>query len=351
MSKFNVDDLVRNNIKKLIPYSSARSEFEGEAQIFLDANENSLGSILIENYHRYPDPLQKQLKEQISAAKGIHAENIFIGNGSDEAIDLLIRAFCKPAEDNILINPPTYGMYEVSAAINDITVIKVQLTDDFELNMHKIKKSIDKKTKLIFICSPNNPTGNSFSAGDIKDLLEKFKGLVVIDEAYIDFSRKNSWLKKLKDYPNLVILQTLSKAWALAGLRIGTAFASKQIIDILNKIKPPYNISAITQRLAIQVLSANANAFKNVMIIRYEKEKLLHDLKEFDFVKKVYESDTNFLLVKVHNATALYDYLLSREIVVRNRSNQPLLKNCLRITVGTPDENVLLIQALKDYTK
>lgn len=349
MAKFNIDDIVRNNIKKLVPYSSARSEFEGEAQVFLDANENGLGSILNENYHRYPDPLQKQLKEKISAEKDIDAERIFIGNGSDEAIDLLIRAFCNPGEDNILTTPPTYGMYEVCAAINDIAVIKVLLTDDFELDIHKIKKSITKKTKLIFICSPNNPTGNSFDKGDIKDLLEKFKGLIVIDEAYIDFSEKNSSLKKLNDYPNLVILQTLSKAWALAGLRIGTAFASKEIIDILNKIKPPYNISVVTQQLAIKVLSRNADVFKNVKIIRYEKEKLLHDLKEYDFVKKVYESDTNFLLVKVSNATALYNYLVSKNIVVRNRSNQPLLKNCLRITIGTPDENVFLIQALKEY--
>ncbi len=349
MAKFSVDDIVRNNIKKLVPYSSARSEFDGDAQVFLDANENSLGSISNEKYHRYPDPLQKKLKEQISAAKDIHTEKIFIGNGSDEAIDLLIRAFCNPGEDNILTTPPTYGMYEVCAAINDIAVLKVLLTDDFELDMHKIKKSINKKTKLIFICSPNNPTGNSFSTSDIKDLLEKFKGLVIVDEAYIDFSERNSLLKKLKDYPNLVILQTLSKAWALAGLRIGTAFASKQIIDILNKVKPPYNISIITQQLAIKVLSSNADVFKNVKVIRYEKEKLLHDLKEYGFVKKVYESDTNFLLVKVSNATALYNYLITKNIVVRNRSNQPLLKNCLRITIGTPDENAFLIQALNEY--
>lgn len=351
MSKFNIDDIVRNNIKNLVPYSSARSEFEGEAQIFLDANENSLGSILNENYHRYPDPLQKQLKERISAEKNINAEKIFVGNGSDEAIDLLIRAFCNPGEDNILTTPPTYGMYEVCAAINDVAVIKILLTDEFELDMHKIKKSITKKTKLIFICSPNNPTGNTFKAGDIKDLLGKFKGLIVIDEAYIDFSERNSFLKKLKDYPNLVILQTLSKAWALAGLRIGIAFASKEIIDILNKIKPPYNISVVTQQLAIKVLYGNADTFKNVKIIRYEKEKLLHDLKEYDFVKKVYESDTNFLLVKVSNATALYNYLISKNVVVRNRSNQPLLKNCLRITIGTPEENLQLLEALKNYTE
>jgi len=349
MSEFNLDNITRTNIKKLVPYSSARSEYEGDAQVFLDANENSLGSLLQQNFHRYPDPLQKNLKEKISAIKNINIENIFIGNGSDEAIDLLIRAFCNPGKDEILIFPPTYGMYEVSAAINDVEIKEVLLTDDFELNIPAIKKTISDKTKIIFVCSPNNPTGNSFNENEIEDLLNSFNGIIVIDEAYIDFSDKTSWLEKLNQYPNLVILQTLSKAWALAGLSIGMAFASAEIIRILNKIKPPYNISAATQKLALQVLNDEEKAYQKIVIIKKEKAKLSEDLKAFDFIKKIYPSDTNFLLVKVNDATRLYKYLLTKNIVVRNRSNQPLCENSLRITIGTPEENVSLLQALKLY--
>ena len=349
MKAFNLDNITRANIKKLIPYSSARSEYEGDAQVFLDANENSLGSSLQENFHRYPDPLQKKLKEKISAIKNINTENIFIGNGSDEAIDLLIRAFCNPGQDEILIFPPTYGMYEVSASINDITINEILLTGDFELNIPAIKKAINDKTKIIFVCSPNNPTGNSFNENEVEDLLNSFNGIVVIDEAYIDFSDKTSWLEKLNQYPNLVILQTLSKAWALAGLRIGMAFASAEIIRILNKIKPPYNISAATQKLALQVLNDEEKAYQKIAIIKKEKAKLSEDLKAFDFIKKIYPSDTNFLLVKVNDATRLYKYLLTKNIVVRNRSNQPLCENSLRITIGTPEENISLLQALKSY--
>ena len=349
MSEFNLDNITRTNIKKLVPYSSARSEYEGDAQVFLDANENSLGSLLQQNFHRYPDPLQKNLKEKISAIKNINIENIFIGNGSDEAIDLLIRAFCNPGKDEILIFPPTYGMYEVSAAINDVEIKEVLLTDDFELNIPAIKKTISDKTKIIFVCSPNNPTGNSFNENEIEDLVNSFNGIIVIDEAYIDFSDKTSWLEKLNQYPNLVILQTLSKAWALAGLRIGMAFASAEIIRILNKIKPPYNISAATQKLALQVLNDEEKAYQKIAIIKKEKAKLSEDLKAFDFIKKIYPSDTNFLLVKVNDATRLYKYLLTKNIVVRNRSNQPLCENSLRITIGTPEENVSLLQALKLY--
>ena len=258
--------------------------------------------------------------------------------------------FVIPGKDEILIFPPTYGMYEVSAAINDVTIKEVLLTNDFELNVPAIKKAINDKTKIIFICSPNNPTGNSFNENEIEDLLNSFNGIVVIDEAYIDFSDKTSWLKKLNQYPNLVILQTLSKAWALAGLRIGMAFASAEIIQILNKIKPPYNISAATQKLALQVLNDEEKAYQKIAIIKKEKAKLLEDLKAFDFIKKIYPSDTNFLLVKVNDATRLYKYLLTKNIVVRNRSNQPLCENSLRITIGTPEENVSLLQALKSYT-
>lgn len=350
MKEFNLDNITRANIKKLIPYSSARSEYEGDAQVFLDANENSLGSMLQENFHRYPDPLQKKLKEKISTIKNINTKNIFIGNGSDEAIDLLIRAFCNPGKDEILIFPPTYGMYEVSAAINDININKVLLTTDFELNIAATKQAINEQTKIIFVCSPNNPTGNSFNENEIEDLLNSFNGIVVIDEAYIDFSNKTSWLKKLNQYPNLVILQTLSKAWALAGLRIGMAFASEEIIQILNKIKPPYNISVATQKLALQVLNDEEKAYQKINIIKSEKEKLIKDLKAFDFIKNIYPSDTNFLLIKVNDAARLYKYLLTKNIVVRNRSNQPLCDNSLRITIGTPEENVSLLQALKSYS-
>ena len=350
MKQFNLDNITRTNIKKLVPYSSARSEYEGDAQVFLDANENSLGSSLQENFHRYPDPLQKKLKGKISAIKNINTENIFIGNGSDEAIDLLIRAFCNPGKDEILIFPPTYGMYEVSAAINDAAVKEVLLTENFELNIPAIKNAISNKTKIIFVCSPNNPTGNSFKENEIEDLLNSFNSIVVLDEAYIDFSEKASWLKKLNQYPNLVILQTLSKAWALAGLRIGMAFASEEIIRILNKIKPPYNISVATQKLALQVLNDEEKAYQKIAVIKKEKAKLAEDLKGFDFIKKIYTSDTNFLLVKVNDAAGLYKYLLTKNIVVRNRSSQPLCENSLRITIGTPEENVSLLQALKSYT-
>jgi len=350
MKQFNLDNITRANIKKLVPYSSARSEYEGDAQVFLDANENSLGSSLQANFHRYPDPLQKKLKEKISAIKNINTENIFIGNGSDEAIDLLIRAFCNPGKDEILIFPPTYGMYEVSAAINDAAVKEVLLTENFELNIPAIKNAISNKTKIIFVCSPNNPTGNSFKENEIEDLLNSFNGIVVLDEAYIDFSDKASWLKKLNQYPNLVILQTLSKAWALAGLRIGMAFASEEIIQILNKIKPPYNISVATQKLALQVLNDEEKAYQKIAVIKKEKAKLAEDLKAFDFIRKIYPSDTNFLLVKVKDAAGLYKYLLTKNIVVRNRSSQPLCENSLRITIGTPEENVSLLQALKSFS-
>ena len=346
MQEFNFENLVRENIKKLTPYSSARSEFVGEAQVFLDANENSFSSMLNENFHRYPDPLQKELKEKISLIKNIATENIFIGNGSDEAIDLLTRAFCNPSKDNIIICPPTYGMYEVSAGINDVEVKKVLLTDDFKLDIEEIKKKINSNTKLVFICSPNNPTGNSFNENDMEILINFFTGIIIIDEAYIDFADHNSWTKKLNRHPNIVVLQTLSKAWALAGLRIGMAFASSQIINTLNKIKPPYNISAVTQQLAIKVLHNKDDAYKKIVIIKKEKEKLIDNLKAFDFIRKVYSSDTNFLLIKVDDANSLYKYLLSKNIVVRNRSSQPLCENSLRITVGTPDENNALLLAL-----
>jgi len=349
MAEFNINNILRNNVKRLIPYSSARSEFEGDAQIFLDANENSLGSSIDVNYNRYPDPLQKQLKQKLSAKKNIEVENIFVGNGSDEAIDLLIRAFCNPGVDNILIFPPTYGMYEVAAEINDVAIKKVLLTKDFQLNIEAAKNAIDSNTKIIWICSPNNPTGNLLDEQSIEWLLKDFNGIVVVDEAYIDFALQNSWIKRLDEFPNLVVLQTLSKAWGLAGLRIGFAYASSAIINVLNKIKPPYNISEATQQLAFLALQNEEQAKAKTRILIQQKERLLEAFQQFDFIKKIYPSDANFILIKVENANDLYKYLLSKNIVVRNRSSQPLCEDSLRVTVGTPEENDQLLMALKKY--
>ncbi len=350
MAEFNLDNILRNNVKKLIPYSSARSEFEGDAQIFLDANENSLGSTLNNNFHRYPDPLQKQLKQKLSTIKNVPVENIFVGNGSDEAIDLLIRAFCNPGIDNILIFPPTYGMYEVSAEINDVAINKVLLTKDYRLNIDAIKEGIDENTKIIFVCSPNNPTGNLLNTESIEWLLKNFTGIVVVDEAYIDFAGITSWSQGLNEFPNLVVLQTLSKAWGLAGLRIGFAYSSKDIIHVFNKIKPPYNISEATQQLALQALQNEAQAKAKTNILIQEKERLLQEFKQFDFIKTIYPSDANFILIKVNDAKNLYQYLVSKTIVVRNRSSQPLCENSLRVTIGTPEENDALLTALKNYS-
>ncbi len=350
MAEFILENIIRNNIKKLVPYSSARSEFEGNAQIFLDANENSLGSALNNNFHRYPDPLQKKLKQKISAVKHVAVENIFIGNGSDEAIDLLVRAFCNPGVDNIITCPPTYGMYEVSAGINDVTVKKVLLTTNFQLDIEAIYEAIDDATKIIFVCSPNNPTGNLINNDSIVWLLKNFNGIVVIDEAYIDFTNIVSWSQRLNEFPNLVVLQTLSKAWGLAGLRIGFAFASNEIIQVFNKIKPPYNISEAVRQLADQALQNETLAKEKTNILVQQKERLMKDFKQFDFIQTIYPSDANFILMKVNDASALYNYLLSKAIVVRNRSSQPLCKNCLRITIGTPGENDDLITALKKYS-
>lgn len=349
MDEFSLDKILRKNVKRLIPYSSARSEFEGDAQIFLDANENSLGSILNKNFHRYPDPLQKKLKEKISGIKNMSTENVFIGNGSDEAIDLLIRAFCNPGVDNILIFPPTYGMYEVAAEINDVAANKVLLTENFQLDIEKIKPIINANTKIIFVCSPNNPTGNLLDTKSIEWLLKNFNGIVVLDEAYIDFADMESWLNRLSAFPNLVVLQTLSKAWGLAGLRIGFAYASSAIIHVLNKIKPPYNISEATQQLALLALQNEKEAKEKTAVLIQQKERLLQEFQQFSFIHKTYLSDANFILIKVIDANALYKYLLSKNIVVRNRSSQPLCENCLRITVGTPQENDVLLTALNKY--
>jgi histidinol-phosphate aminotransferase len=300
-------------------------------------------------YNRYPDPLQRDLKEKISGLKRVSANQIFLGNGSDEPIDLLVRAFCNPGKDNIITMPPTYGMYEVSAGINDIQVKEVPLTEEFQINTDKVLAAIDKNTKIIFICSPNNPTGNSLYTNDIVKILESFEGIVVIDEAYIDFAPDRSFVSKLKNFPNLIILQTFSKAWGMAALRLGMAFSSEEIIAVLNKIKPPYNINEATQRLANEGLRNLLNKERMVERILNEREKLKEELSKIKAVKKVYPSDANFLLVKMEDGNKVYDFLISKKIITRNRSAIKLCEGCLRITVGTAEENRELIKVLHDF--
>jgi histidinol-phosphate aminotransferase len=346
--EFRLNELLRENIRNLVPYSSARDEFKGEASVFLDANENSYGSPLHKWYNRYPDPMQWKLKEQITRVKGVPAANIFLGNGSDECIDVLFRSFCEPGKDNVIIVPPTYGMYEVSARINDVTVKKVPLLPNFQLNLEAVEAAIDDHTKMIFLCSPNNPTGNSLIREDIEMILNNYFGLVVVDEAYINFSRQRSFLQELTDYPNLVVLQTLSKAWGLAALRIGMAFASAEIIDVINKVKPPYNISQCAQDLAIKALEEVGQVNDMIKDIVQQRESLKQALGELPLVQHIYPSDANFLLVKVADPRAVYNYLLQKGIVVRDRSRVELCEGCLRITVGTERENRLLTAILKE---
>jgi histidinol-phosphate aminotransferase len=346
---FNLDTLIRPNIKALTPYSSARDEFSGEARVFLDANENSLGSPLTKWYNRYPDPHQQKLKQAIAFVKSIAAENIFLGNGSDECIDLLYRSFCEPKKDNVIICPPTYGMYEVSANINDIEIRKASLLDNFQLDLIHLENLVDENTKLIWICSPNNPTGNSINRADIEAVLNNFNGLVVIDEAYINFAKQKSFIQELNDYPNLVIMQTFSKAWGLAALRLGMAFASTEIIEILNKVKPPYNINQATQDLALKALEEVGQVNDMIKILVDMRNALAEVFTEIPIVEKVYPSDANFLLVKIKEARKVYDYLLTKGIVVRDRSNVKLCDDCLRITIGTEKENTLLVDAFADY--
>jgi histidinol-phosphate aminotransferase len=349
---FDLQSLVRPNILALQPYSSARDEFKQTDQpldnfVFLDANENSLGGAT-GTFSRYPDPLQRQLKAQIAQWRGVAANQIFLGNGSDEAIDLLFRIFCEPQADNVICCPPTYGMYEVAANINNVSLKKVNLSADYQLVTSKILAAIDQHTKLIFVCSPNNPTGNSIDLQSIITLLQNFKGIVVIDEAYIDFAATPSWLHQLKTYPNLMVLQTLSKAYGLAALRLGMAFASVEIVNYLNKVKPPYNINAETQRIALAALAKQNVVQGQVATIKTEREKLSQALSQLQQVEQVYPSEANFLLVRTKNADALYAALLTKQIVVRNRSKVALCENCLRITIGTPSENQKLIAVLQE---
>src|SRR5476649_1056033 len=346
---FNINNILRQNIKNLTPYSSARDEYQGEASVFLDANENAFGSPLDEAYNRYPDPLQYNVKKRLSEIKGVPIPNIFLGNGSDEAIDILFRSFCNPDVDNVILVPPTYGMYQVSANINDVEARKVPLTEEFQLNLEGIAEAIDEHTKLIFICSPNNPTGNSINREDVETLLANFNGLVVVDEAYINFSRQKTFIQELTEYANLVVLQTLSKAWGLAGLRLGMAFASEEIVEVMNKVKPPYNINEATQQLALQALQNvdQVNAWIKETLV--QRDKLVLELKNFDFVLDIYPSDANFILVKTTDPKFIYSYLVEKGIIVRDRSKIDLCEGCLRITVGTPNENKILIGTLTNF--
>ena len=347
---FSLENLVRENVKKLTPYSSARDDFKGEATIFLDANENSLGSPLIKWYNRYPDPHQLKVKQKLSEIKKVAIENIFLGNGSDECIDILQRAFCEPAIDNLIICPPTYGMYEVCANINNIQVKKVTLTSQFQLDLEAIEHAIDDHTKMIFLCSPNNPTGNSMHHEDIEVILNNYFGIVVIDEAYINFARQKSLITRLNECPNLIVMQTLSKAWGLAALRVGITLASKEIIDVMNKIKPPYNINQASQELALQALNEVDQVNEMIVEIVKERENLATALVNLSFVQKVHPTDANFLLVKMSEPVAVYKKLLGQGIVVRDRSKVELCEGCLRITVGSPEENKTLLYALESIS-
>ncbi|MGH2665592.1 histidinol-phosphate transaminase [Flavobacterium sp.] len=343
-----INKLIRKNIAEMQPYSSARSEFEAfdQQMIFLDANENPFEN----GVNRYPDTEQRQLKEALSVIKKVPVSQILLGNGSDEVLDLLFRAFCEPNKDNIITLPPTYGMYDVLANLNAIENKEILLTKEFDPNIPEIIENIDTNTKIIFLCSPNNPTGNSFSNETIIALLESFKGLVVLDEAYIDFSDSESWLRKLDKYANLVIIQTLSKAYGMAGIRLGILYASTSIISVLTKIKPPYNLNILTQSKALERLSQKKSFSTEVSTIKRSKDKLSKQLLEVNFVLKIYPSDANFLLIKVDNADFRYRQLTEKGIVIRNRSKNQLCHNCLRITIGTDDENSQLINTLKSLT-
>ncbi len=346
---FELDKLVRPNIKTLKPYSSAKDEYTGDAKVLLNANENSLGSPLTKWYNRYPDPYQQKLKEKLAFVKQIAANQIFIGNGSDECIDILFRTFCEPGKDNIIICPPTYPMYEVSANINDIAIQKAPLLSDYQLNLAHIEQLVNAHTKIIWICSPNNPTGNSLDRIDIETILNHFEGIVVVDEAYINFSKQKSFVQSLIDYPNLVVLQTLSKAWGLAGLRLGMCFASPQIIGYLNKVKAPYNINIVTQELALQALEEVGQVNDMIKLLVDMRVALAQVIASMPHVIQVFPSDTNFILVKIPKARELYEYLLSQGIIVRDRSALELCEDSLRITVGTEQENTLLVDAMYQW--
>lgn len=343
MKKLNVKNITRSNIQSLKPYSSARDEFHGDARVFLDANENPFPS----SYNRYPDPYQIELKRVISELKGVPVDYIFLGNGSDEAIDLLFRSFCEPGKDSVIIPQPTYGMYTVSANINNVAVKSCALTSDFDIDEIRIKELYDDTTRLIFLCSPNNPSGNLLSTEKVLHIIESFDGLVVIDEAYIDFTDTPGFISYLKEFENLVILQTLSKAWGLAGIRLGMCFANPAVITILNKIKPPYNINSITQTIAIDALSEATKKESWVRAIIAERDLLSQKLNELSVTEFIYPSDANFILAKVKDARSIYEKLVAKGLIVRDRSTVELCEGCLRITVGTSEENKQLIEAMQ----
>jgi len=345
---FDLRDLLRPHLRELIAYSSARDDYQGSFGVFLDANENPVGSITPEKWNRYPDPYQTKLKEKIAEIKGIIPGHIFLGNGSDEPIDLLFRAFCEPGVDNVIINPPTYGMYKVSADINNVTAREVLLTSDYDLDVDGIFEAMDMQTKIIFICSPNNPTGNDVTLSKIEQVLKAYNGLVVVDEAYIDFADRPSFIEKLSAYPNLIILQTFSKAWGLASLRLGMAFCSPEILSVLNKIKAPYNLSGLTQRTVLEALENKEEKDEMVSEILSSRTELKRLLSELPIVKKIHPSDANFYLVEIDNASEYYKRLIEKKVIVRDRSKVVLCDNCLRITVGTNYENFKLVQALKE---
>ena len=340
----NIQDLIRPTIKALKPYSSARDEFQGNSDdmVFLDANENPFEN----GVNRYPDPQQRTVKSLLSKIKGIPEQNILLGNGSDEVLDLIFRAFCEPNQDNVITLPPTYGMYSVLANVNAIEIKSVQLDDDFQPKVDAILNTANSQSKLLFLCSPNNPTANSFEAKSIESLVNKFKGIVVIDEAYIDFSNKESWLTRLHDFPNLIVTQTLSKAYGMAGIRLGICYASEEIISVLNRIKPPYNVNELTQQKAISQLEQQKLTQQQVSDILKQRDLLIANLESVDYISKIYPSDANFVLAKVDNATKRYNQLIEKGIVIRNRTTQPGCENCLRFTLGTSEENETLIKTL-----
>ena len=348
---FDLNSLLRPHIAKLQPYTSARDEYTGKEGVFLDANENPFGSITEQDFNRYPDPYQSALKEEIAQIKGVRPSQIFLGNGSDEAIDLLYRAFCNPGKDNVILLPPTYGMYEVSANINDVEIRKVALTPDFQLQPDQILAAADANSKILFICSPNNPSANKVKREDILFLLENFKGLLVVDEAYIDFSDEPSFTTELDRFPNLLVMQTFSKAWGLASLRLGMAFASEELIRILNKIKPPYNISGLTQDTVLAAIKDKAKVDRMIQDILAEREFLKGELEKLPFVQRIHPSHANFLLVQIPNANQVYDDLIEEKVIVRNRAKVLLCEDCLRITVGTREENEALLKALSKVVK
>lgn len=344
-----MENLIRDHLKEVKAYSSARDEYVGEAEVYLDANENSLGSATEQLYNRYPDPHHKALKQRWAELKGISTDRIFFGNGSDEPIDLLIRLFCEPRQDHIITMPPTYGMYGVSAAINAVENKQVPLTPSFQIDLKALKEAWNGSSKLLFLCSPNNPTGNLLSKADILSILRSFPGIVVIDEAYIDFSSEPSWVAELEAYPQIVVLQTLSKAWGMAGIRVGVAMGHPFVISMLEKIKPPYNLSLANQRLALEAMGSEARKQQQVALLLSERARLEEAMTGLELVKEVVSSQANFLLVRFHHSDDLFEYLISNGVIVRNRTRELHCQGCLRITVGTPEENDELIRLLGAY--